>query len=434
METSSHKQKPESNVFWFRRDFRTEDNTALHHALETGIPVIPIFIFDTQILDELAKDDARLNFIHESLSNVNTQLAKYNSSIKFYIGNPIHLWQTIIQENTISQVFFNKDYEPYATARDQEITTLLQQKNITVSSFKDQVIFEENEVLKNDGTPYTIFTPFKNKWLSHFTEVNVLENTRFKNLMEQSHAIPSLAELGFVSSSKKVPNYSFQHLKDYSINRDFPGKSGTTVIGPHLRFGTVSIRKIVNQVKDHHPIYLSELIWREFFMQIMFHFPQVQNHNFKRKYDGVQWRNNAKDFELWCQGKTGYPLVDAGMRELVATGHMHNRVRMVTAGFLCKHLLIDWKWGEAFFAQHLLDYELSSNNGNWQWAAGTGCDAAPYFRIFNPIEQLKKFDKEFTYINKWIPEYNMGLYLPPMVDHRTARLRALEAYKTGIIQ
>lgn len=421
-------------IFWFRRDLRLEDNTALNEALKIGLPVKPIFIFDTQITSELPKDDARISFIYSQLANIQLELEKHGSSLTIYHGDPLKIWEEIAASENVSSVFFNKDYEPYAIKRDSQVQEFLSHHNVTCNRFKDHVIFEENEVVKKDGKPYTIYTPFKNKWLEKLDEVIFTKELNTKNLHQYSAPFPSLQDIGFIESKIKVPEFSLSQAHDYAQIRDFPSKNGTSLLAPHLRFGTVSIRDMVIRAKEKSDVFLSELIWREFFMQILWHFPEVQNHNFKRKYDGVEWRNNPAEFEQWCKGETGYPMVDAGMRELLATGHMHNRVRMIVAGFLCKHLLIDWKWGEAFFAKHLLDYELASNNGNWQWAAGTGCDSAPYFRIFNPTEQLKKFDKDLIYIHKWIPEYNMGLYLPPMVDHKMARLRALDVYKKGIIQ
>jgi len=314
------------------------------------------------------------------------------------------------------------------------VKDLLQKQGIELLTYKDQVIFEENEVMKNDGKPYTVFTPYKNKWLDSFSLVDATPACfpSFEHFESSEHPFPSLAEIGFIKSSVKVKDYKLSGLGSYATNRDYPAEDNTSYLGSHLRFGTISIRQIIAALKPSDAVFLSELIWREFFMQILFHFPDVVDHNFKTKYDGIQWRNDKNEFKIWCDGQTGYPLVDAGMRQLNATGYMHNRVRMVTAGFLCKHLLIDWRWGEAYFASKLLDYELSSNNGNWQWAAGTGCDAAPYFRIFNPIEQLKKFDKELKYVKKWIPELSTINYPAPMVDHKMARKRALEAYQKGL--
>ncbi|MDX8340221.1 deoxyribodipyrimidine photo-lyase [Draconibacterium sp. IB214405] len=422
------------NITWLRRDLRLTDNTALNHALRSDNKVLVLFIFDTNILDELDEDDARITFIHQRLTGLDQQLHEVNSGLVVKSGDPIKIWQELISNFKISEVHFNRDYEPYATKRDDQVKQLLQQNNISTFPHKDQVIFEPHEVLKADNTPYTVYTPYKNKWLEHFNpkQLKAEENLKTDRFAAIDASLPTLEEIGFQKSSIAVKDYDLSVLSDYSQTRDIPSLNGTSNLSVHLRFGTVSIRKIVNQVYKVSPVFLSELIWREFFMQILFHFPRVVNENFRAKYNGIQWRNNEKEFERWCAGETGYPIVDAGMRELNKTGYMHNRVRMITASFLCKHLLIDWRWGEAYFAKKLLDFELSSNNGNWQWAAGTGCDAAPYFRVFNPTEQVKKFDKDFRYIQKWVPEFRELTYPAPMVDHKMARNRALETYKKGI--
>ncbi|MFT7421097.1 MAG: deoxyribodipyrimidine photo-lyase, partial [Arcticibacterium sp.] len=317
--------------------------------------------------------------------------------------------------------------------RDKEIEELLFKENITFKSFKDQVIFEGHQVLKDDSSPYTVYTPYKNKWRSKFTlkSLDSCFSENENNYFIQKSALPSLEEFGFKSSDIQVNKFILEDLDNYQEERNIPYKDATSYLGPHLRFGTVSIRSIALKLHNNET-FLNELVWREFFMQILYNFPKVVTANFKAKYDNIAWRNNMEDFERWCEGNTGYPMVDAGMRQLNATGYMHNRVRMITAGFLCKHLLIDWKWGEAYFAKKLLDYELASNNGNWQWSAGTGCDAAPYFRIFNPTEQIKKFDKELKYIKKWVPEFQSFSYAAPMVDHKFARERALSTYKIGL--
>lgn len=421
-------------VFWFRRDLRLEDNTALHHALSSGFKVIPIFIFDQNILENLSRNDARVSFIYETLDFIHQQLSQFESSLHCYMGKPIDVWKQLITTYSITQVYFNKDYEPYAVKRDRDLSQLLAENNITLFSFKDQVIFEEHDILKNDGKPYTVFTPYKNKWIDTFNDQTIREfkNTPFSNFKKLSIPFPSLESIGFKTAWQKVKPINLLKLHLYNKTRDFPAQDSGSYLGPHLRFGTVSIRQLITPLKREDEVFLNELIWREFFMQILYHFPSVVYNNFKFKYDAIVWRNNEHEFKQWCNGTTGYPLVDAGMRQLNLTGYMHNRVRMVTASFLCKHLLIDWRWGEAYFAEKLLDYELASNNGNWQWAAGTGCDAAPYFRIFNPTEQQKKFDKNFTYIKQWIPNYDLKNYLEPMVEHTFARQRALETYKNGL--
>ncbi len=420
------------SIFWFRRDLRIEDNTALNEALLRSKKVLPLFIFDEQIVNGLPPDDPRINYIYDNLYTINQSIKSNNSSILCIKGNTVNVWKELIRSYSIECVYVNKDYEPYARMRDAEIEKLLLANGVEFLSFKDQVIHEENEVLKENGTPYTVFTPYKNKWLKIYKSILPTVTHGYQNLIQKIIPFPSLDELGFKKSSINVKEYNLSQIHSYSENRDFPDLDSTSYLSPHLRFGTVSIRMIISVLKPSDQVFMSELIWREFFMQILFHFPNVVTQNFKSKYDGIRWLNNEVDFEKWCQGKTGYPLVDAGMRQLNKTGYMHNRVRMVTAGFLCKHLLIDWRFGEAYFAKKLLDFELSSNNGNWQWAAGTGCDAAPYFRIFNPIEQLKKFDKNEIYIKRWIPELGTDAYPDPIIEHKYARNRALETYKMGL--
>ncbi|CAL2104804.1 deoxyribodipyrimidine photo-lyase [Tenacibaculum sp. 190524A02b] len=421
------------SIFWFRRDLRLYDNTALFKALNSGNKVIPVFIFDENILDKLPKNDARVNFIYDCLQSIQEELQAYNTSILVKIGEPKEIWKSLLTEFSINKVFFNKDYEPYALQRDEDITSLLKERGIEVFSYKDQVIFEESEILKNDDTPYTVYTPYKKKWLLKFqkelhTKLNY-DQRLFVNFYKYRCNYPSLKEIGFTKSAIKVKPYNLSLLSNYDETRDYPSKNTTSYLSPHLRFGTVSIRQMVAIALKTNAIFLSELIWREFFMQILYHFPQVVTQNFKKKYDALEWRNNEIEFEKWCNGETGYPLVDAGMRELNETGYMHNRVRMITASFLCKHLLIDWRWGEAYFARKLLDYELAANNGNWQWAASTGCDAVPYFRIFNPTEQLRKFDKNLFYTKKWVKNLEELSYPLPIVEHKYARERALQTFK-----
>ncbi|MHA7941986.1 cryptochrome/photolyase family protein [Formosa sp. 3Alg 14/1] len=419
-------------LFWFRRDLRLTDNIGLFEALKSNTNVLPIFIFDENILNELDAEDARVQFIHASLKDINKELNTFKSSVLCLKGKPLDIWKQLVKDYTIDTVYTNTDYEPYATTRDAEVKAFLAESNIEFHQFKDQVIFEPNDVLKQDGNPYTVYTPYKNKWLEHFQGVSLLDEPQFKNLHQHIFDFPSLETIGFKSSSKTVKPFNLAQIGEYAKFRDFPNKDIGSYLGPHLRFGTVSIREIISKLKPEDNTFLSELVWREFFTQILFHFPKVVHRNFRDKYDDIAWRNNEDEFKLWCEGKTGYPMVDAGMRQLNQTGYMHNRVRMVTAAFLCKHLLIHWTWGEAYFAKHLLDYELASNNGNWQWSAGTGCDAAPYFRIFNPITQLEKFDKNLEYVKTWIPEFDTDAYPDPIVDHKEARARALETYKVGM--
>jgi len=418
--------------FWFRRDLRLDDNIGLLKALDNGEPVIPLFIFDEKITDELSNDDPRISFIYKSLQIIDDELKKQGSGLLIIKGDPLEVWKELLSTEKISKVFSNKDYEPYAINRDNDIKSLLKEASVEFHQFKDQVIFEEGEIVKDNQQPYHVFTPYKNKWLRNFIPVDNFRSIDYKNFFKHKTSFPSLEDLGFKPSNIKVRDYDLSGMELYEQNRNYPSRSGCTYLGPHLRFGTVSIRKIVEKVRLKSDVLFSELIWREFFMQILYHYPQAVHENFKSKYDGIKWRNDKSDFEKWCNGQTGYPMVDAGMRELNETGCMHNRVRMVTAGFLCKHLMIDWRWGEAYFASKLLDFELSSNNGNWQWAAGTGCDAAPYFRIFNPASQLKNFDKDLIYVKKWIAEFDTADYPEPMVEHKFARERALSSYKIGL--
>lgn len=421
------------NVFWFRRDLRLIDNTALNKALDSKYPVLALFIFDEAILEHLPKDDARVTFIYQSLSKIDVKLKQHHSNLHVFKGKPMDVWNEILDKYEIDTIYTNKDYEPYALERDRNVYKLAESKNVSFLRFKDQVIFEENEVLKADGKPYTVYTPYKNKWLAGFQKISLQTTTsNLQNFAEIKKDFPSIEEIGFEQSNIEAPSFNASNIKNYGEFRDFPSKNHTTHIGTHLRFGTLSIRQVILNLPEQSDVYLSELVWREFFMQILFHFPHVKNQNFKPKYDAIPWRNNKDEFLKWCNGQTGYPMVDAGMRELNATGHMHNRVRMITAGFLCKHLLIDWQWGEAYFAEKLLDYELAANNGNWQWAAGTGCDAAPYFRVFNPTTQIQKFDKDLQYIQKWIPEINELSYPKPMVEHKFARERAISTYKEAL--
>jgi len=422
------------NVFWFRRDLRLEDNAALFHALQSDLKVLPIFIFDKEILDQLSdKSDKRVDYIHQALTEINDELKDYKTTLKTFYGNPLGVFKQLAEDFEIDTVFCNRDYEPQAIKRDHEVAKFLNKNNIKFSDFKDQVTFEKNDVLKSDNTPYTVFTPYSKKWKENFNAVKIEKyEGDFKNFLPISHEnIISLKEIGFEKTDFefKKPALDKKNIDSYDKHRDFPALDHTTRLGIALRFGTISVRKCVEFAAKHNETWLNELIWREFFMQILFHFPYVVKGCFKKKYENIEWRNDEKEFKLWCEGKTGYPIVDAGMRQLNETGFMHNRVRMITASFLTKHLLVDWRWGEAYFAEKLLDYELSSNNGNWQWAAGCGCDAAPYFRVFSPDAQTQKFDKDSKYINQWLPE---DYDLKPMVEHKSARERALATYKEGL--
>lgn len=426
------------NIFWFRRDLRVVDNKGFFEALHSDEGVLPLFIFDKNILDQLPKDDARLTFIHELLSKINAELQKKGKSLAIFHGEPAAIFEQLASENKIHKVYTNHDYEPYARKRDLAVFQVFKKHKIEFLTYKDQVIFEKSEVTKDDGLPYVVYTPYSNKWKEKFKHIT-LENYNSEDFLDKiaTHPYPflSLEKIGFETSKIKVTPYdvSSSLIQNYEATRNFPYQNKTSYLGAYLRFGAVSIRKMVGKaIQEQNETFLKELIWREFFMQILWHFPHTKNASFRPKYDAIQWNNNEIEFQQWSEGKTGYPFVDAGMRELNATGHMHNRVRMIVASFLCKHLLIDWRWGETYFAQKLLDYEQASNIGNWQWAAGSGVDAAPYFRIFNPTEQIKKFDKDLKYIKKWIPELESFDYPKPIVDHKMARERCLKVFKEAV--
>lgn len=428
------------NLFWFRRDLRLEDNVGLYHALNDKNPVLPIFIFDKNILNHLTdKSDRRVEFIHDALSEIHQQLTSKGSTLEVIYGTPEDAFQNLIQKYQIEKVFTNHDYEAYARDRDTQIKNILTAKNIELLTFKDQVVFEKDEVIKDDGKPYTVFTPYSRKWKLKLQEQGIKTyptQALFKNFVTIAPIkMNTLAEMGFTATKKSFPKKELDEVlvKHYSKQRDIPSINGTSRLGVHLRFGTLSIRSLVIKSRDLSETFLNELIWRDFYHMILWHFPHVNHYkSFKPAYDLIQWRHDENEFKKWCEGQTGYPIVDAGMRELNETGFMHNRVRMIVASFLCKHLLIDWRWGEAYFAQKLLDFDFAANNGGWQWAAGSGCDAAPYFRIFNPYLQTKKFDPELTYIKKWVPELEELTYPQPIVNHEFARKRCLEVYAKAL--
>ena len=428
------------NIFWFRRDLRLHDNVGFYEALQSKNKVLPVFIFDSEILEYLPQDDARVTFIYETLQHMRQLLQDaYGSGIAFYHGYPITVFKQLLEDYRIETVYTNHDYEPYAVKRDSEINDLLNSYNVSFKTYKDQVIFEKDEIIKGNGTPYMVYTPYMKQWKALFkTHPLRIYDTKphFHNLIQQTN-LPhvNLSELGFKLASQKITDYIVTPslIQNYEATRNFPAKDSTSHLGPHLRFGTVSIRDMVQKaVTEKNEVFWQELIWREFFMQILWHFPHTVTQSFKPQYDRILWRNNEIEFKLWCEGKTGYPLVDAGMRQLNQTGFLHNRVRMLVGSFLCKHLLIDWRWGEAYFAEKLHDYEMASNVGNWQWVAGCGVDAAPYFRIFNPTTQIEKFDKHLEYIKTWVPEFQELSYPTPIVDHAFARERCLKTYKSAL--
>lgn len=425
-------------IFWFRRDLRLNDNKAFFKALEGAENVLPLFIFDEDILDPLPRNDHRVEFIHHTLSEMDQLLRKQGSGILVRKGKPFDVFKELLGEYEIDAVYSNADHEPYGMERDEKIRALLASHGNGFYQELDHLVLGSNEALKSDGTPYTVFTPYSRRWKEVLESRHTAEfpsETLLKNCHKgEIDPVPSLEELGFEGSGMEMPVAIVDEdmIKGYNKTRDFPALNGTSRLGPHLRFGAMSIRQLVKMARELNETFLNELIWREFYAMILQHFPRVVKESFRPEYDRIEWRNNEQEFELWKQGKTGFPMVDAGMRQLAATGYMHNRLRMVTASFLTKHLLIDWRWGEAWFAEKLFDFELSSNNGGWQWSSGTGTDAAPYFRIFNPMEQRKKFDPNEEFIKKWIPEFGTLDYPEPIVDHKQARERCLAAYKKAL--
>lgn len=441
----SHRANAKANtIFWFRRDLRLEDNVGLAAALASGNAVLPLFIFDQDILSKLKdRDDARVSFIHEQLKRIDHDLHAHGSALEVRFGKPIEVLEKLINEqkaagHPVAQVYTNHDYEPYAIRRDEQIAVLLESKGIAFHTYKDQVIFEKDEVVKLDKTPYMVYSAYAKKWLATLDprDLTPVKPDVANFVKRRGHFVPSLEQIGFEIPSIALPSLDpsvdLQLVRKYHETRDIPSLQGTSQLGAHIRFGTVSIRKLVKIAEKENKTWLGELIWREFFAQILYHYPHVVNEPFRPEYSKIEWEHDVKNLHKWQQGKTGYPLVDAGMRELNETGFMHNRVRMVTASFLVKHLLIDWREGEAYFARKLFDFDLASNNGNWQWVAGSGCDAAPYFRVFNPILQLKRFDPKHMYVKKWVPEFGTSKYPEPMVEHEFARDRVIKAYKSAL--
>lgn len=425
-------------IFWFRRDLRLKDNAGLFHALNENDKVLPIFIYDKNTLDKLNKSDHRVDFIEYSLKKLNDLLKKNNKSISIYYGKPVKVFSELIKKYNVTKVYSNKDYTPYSIKRDKKVEELLKVNNIDFNSYKDHVLFEKYEVVKDDNTPYKVYTPFSRKWLIKMSEnkIDFFNSEKYiYKFFNEKRGFLTLKEIGFEKSilSPLNLNLSSDTINNYEKTRNFPFVNGTSKIGLHLRFGTISTREMIVKAEvSKNKTFLKELVWREFFQQILFHYPHTINKSFKPKYDRIEWLNNENQFKKWCSGQTGYPLVDAGMRELNQTGFMHNRVRMLVGSFLCKHLLIDWRWGEAYFAKKLFDYETASNVGNWQWVAGCGVDASPYFRIFNPHEQIKKFDKNLIYTKKWVPEFESDQYVEPIVIHKDARERCLLTYKKAL--
>ena len=432
------------SIFWFRRDLRWQDNAGLYHALYQakleGHQVLPIFIFDKNILSQSEdKADRRVDFIHQTLSRLQNDLVAKGKSLWVQYGTPTEVFEKLFKDFNIASVYTNHDYGPKANARDAAIEKMTLKNGASYHHYKDQVIFEKDEVIKDDGKPYTIYTPYANKWRTVWAG-KIPKKHPSEKLLDyfidtKPYKLPTLKEIGFEKTDLVIPpmQYDAKLVKNYTEQRNFPALNATTHLSVHLRFGTISARTLALETQSLNATFFNELIWRDFYHMILWHFPQVaEGKSFKPKYDFIEWRNNEKEFEAWCEGRTGYPIVDAGMRELNTTGFMHNRVRMIVASFLTKHLLIDWRWGEAYFAQKLLDFDLAANNGGWQWASGSGCDAAPYFRVFNPRLQTEKFDKDLKYIKHWVPEVDSLKYPKPIVVHEEARERVLAAYAKAL--
>lgn len=432
-------------LFWFRRDLRLHDNAGLFYALKENKKVLPVFIFDQNILNSLNPRDLRVVFIHQTISEIKKQLQNLGSDLLVFYGEPIEVFKNLVDKLPICSVYTNHDYEPKARLRDVNVEAYLKQKQIVFKSYKDQTLFEKDEIKTDAGNPYTVYTPYKKKYLSLLNDFylksypnDLYQMNYYQNPMPDMtfyDRFPQLEDMGFKSCDAVFPEMCLSQtmLKKYAVDRDFPYLDhATSRLGLHLRFGTVSVRELAREGKKYSDVWLSELVWRDFFMQILWHYPHVENSSFRPQYEKIKWRDSDEDFNRWKNGETGFPIVDAGLRELNETGHMHNRVRMIVASFLTKHLLQHWLRGERYFAEKLLDYDLSANNGNWQWAAGTGCDAAPYFRVFNPDAQTEKFDPEYKYIKKWVPEFGTSKQIKPMIDHKFARDRAIAEYKKGL--
>lgn len=426
------------NVVWLRRNLRIEDNPIIQKAAKDDLPILLLFIFDKNILSKLAKDDARVDFIHRTLEKLRTQLQSYKASILCVHGFPDEIIRKLIKSVRINAIFHAEDFEPAAKLRDDKIKEIAQESGIAVYTALDHVIFHPSSVLNKQGRPYLVYTPYYRAWKEKFVQnLDFLcqqKSNEFQGI-EADFDIPTLKEIGFAPTPIALPQATVDRtlMETYKERRDFPAQDAASRLGLHLRFGTISpLQLALEAAKTTDDTFLKQLIWREFFIQIMYHFPESMNAAFKPAYRNMPWRFDEGQFDRWKAGQTGIPIVDAGMRELIATGTMHNRVRMIAASWLTKNLLIDWRLGERYFAEKLLDFELASNVGNWQWVAGTGVDAAPYFRIFNPHSQAKKFDPQGAYIRKWVPEFDSLTYTAPMIDYKASRERCLAFYKEHV--
>ena len=440
-------------LHWFRADLRLSDNTALHAAVSDADVVIPIFIFDPRILTAPDTGAPIVGFMLECLRSLADGIEAAGGKLIFRHGAIEKEIGALLDETKAHALYYNRDYEPGARTRDTAVEALARSRGVEVRSYKDGVLHEPDEVLKPDGTPYRVFTPYSQAWRAR-ARLPVLPTVKFKRPVGFNYprgiALPTVKDLGFNVEIKLPPGgelaardrlkaFATGDALQYGRMRDFPAAEGTSRLSPHLRLGTLSPRTVLAAVEKNaanHPssakdahTFTNELIWRDFYRQILWHYPHVAGASYKEEYNDLKWENNERLFNAWCAGRTGFPIVDAGMRQLNTTGWMHNRVRMIVAMFLTKDLLISWQWGERYFMQKLIDADLASNNGGWQWSASTGTDAQPYFRIFNPIAQAEKFDPEGVYIRHYVPEVDTRDYPRPIVDHSVQRLKAMALFK-----
>jgi len=425
-------------IFWHRRDLRFADNAGLAAALQSGHPVLPLFIYDQTILEKLPPDDARLTFIFDQVERLAHEAREAGGGFLARYGKTEAVFEALLKAYDVAAVYTNEDYEPYATERDAVIAKLVEKHGAEFKAFKDQVIFAKDEVLTKNGKPSKVFGAYSKAWQAKVTpddfkphpSARLFKKENLASPQKGDASRPTLKEMGFERHEQWTPPAHLPPAKvveNYDQVRDLPAeKRGTTRLSVHLRFGTVSIRQLMQQAQELNNKLLNELIWRDFFMMLLWHFPNTATEAYDPKMRHLPYRDDEAQYRAWCEGRTGYPLVDAGMRQLNATGYLHNRARIATAGFLVKQLFIDWKLGEHYFSEKLLDYDMSNNVGNWQWMAGTGAVAAPWFRVYSPDSQQQQYDPDYEYVKQWVPEFGTDKYPAPIVDHKFGRERALD--------